>query len=112
MKGHSLKSGEIAGLAFRDAEGRDVVTLWRNDPYGYDQFKIPFFDMVRAPQPVALPAEGGSVELFNLSGGASKLDVKNGSVEIPVSEYPVFVRGRLKPELEPVSTGHMRVPGR
>ena len=110
VKGHSLKSGEIAGLAFRDAEGRDVVTLWRNDPYGYDQFKIPFFDMVRAPQPVALPAEGGSVELFNLSGGASKLDVKNGSVEIPVSEYPVFVRGRLKPELEPVSTAHAVPP--
>lgn len=106
VKGHSMKKGEIAGLVFRDDAGRDVAVFWRNDPYGYSEFDIPFFDTVRAPQKVGLKAEGASIELFNLSGGASSLPVKNGVAEIPVSEYPVFVRGRLNPELEPEMTAH------
>lgn len=106
VKGHSMKKGEIAGLAFRDDAGRDVIVFWRNDPYGYSEFNIPFFDTIRAPQNVGLKAQGASVECFNLSGGASSLSVKNGVAEIPVDEYPVFVRGRLNPELEPVATAH------
>lgn len=106
VKGHSLKAGEIAGLSFRDDKGRAVVSFWRNDPYGYDQFRIPFFDTVRPPQSVKLKASGASVELFNLSGGASALPVKGGYVEIPVSEYPVFVRGSLEAELEAFPTAH------
>lgn len=111
VKGHSMKVGEIAGLAFKDADGRDVLTFWRNDPYGYGRYETPFLDLIKPAQPVRVAASGDSVEVFDLSGGASKLPVKNGAVEIPVDEYPVFVRGALTPELETVATAHA-VPAR
>lgn len=111
VKGHSMKIGKIAGLAFKDQEGRSVLTFWRNDPYGYRRYETPFLEMIKPAQTVRVAAAGNSVELFDLSGGASKLPVKNGAVEIPVDEYPVFVRGALSPELEEVATAH-RVPVR
>ena len=106
VKGHSLKAGEIAGLSFRDDLGQRVISFWRNDPYGYDQFQIPFFDTIRPAQTVRLKAAGNEIEFFNLSGGASTLPVKDGYVEIPVCEYPVFVRGGIEPEFDKVSTAH------
>ncbi len=106
LKGHSLDKGAIAGLLFQDDAGRDVAVFWRNDPYGYGEFQVPFFDTIGAPQTVKLNAEGAALELFNLSGGSSKLSVKAGVAEIPVNEYPVFVRGKFKPEFEAVPTAH------
>jgi len=106
LQDHSFKVGEIAGLIFKDAQKRDVIVCWRNDPYGFDQFKIPFFDLIKPSQTIAVKAEGREVELFDMSGGASTLPVENGIVMIPVSEYPVFVRGKLIAQTANVSTAH------
>lgn len=105
VAGHSFDEGRVAGLAFKDADDRDVLVFWRNDPYGYGRFDIPFDDIIKPPQNVFVPASGqDGVECFNLSGGRSTLPVENGRVAIPVSEYPVFVRGRLTPVLANVAT--------
>lgn len=110
VAGHSFDQGAIAGLSFKDAEGRDVIVFWRNDAYGYGKFEIPFEKIIHAPQNVAVPASGADVEMFNLSGARSTLVVRDGRVLVPVSEYPVFVRGRLSPKLENVSTKHDIAP--
>ncbi len=106
LQDHSFKAGETAGLLFQDARNRDILVVWRNDPYGFDQFKIPFFEIVKAPQTVNIKAEGSQVELFDMSGGISTLPVLSGTVMIPVSEYPVYVRGKLIAQTAKVSTAH------
>jgi len=110
VNGHSFEIGQNAGLAFKDAKDRDVVVFWRNDQYGYNHFDTPFFDIIKPPVNVAIPASGDSVEIVNLTGGTTKVPVKNGRVIVPVNEYPVFVRGRLSPKLVDVSTAHDIAP--
>lgn len=106
VEGHSLKAGEIAGLHFRDGRGEDVLVFWRNDIYGYGRFDVPFFETIGEEQFIEVPAAGTSVEAFDMSGGRSELAVKGGKVRVGVSEYPVYVRGRLNPAHEQVQTAH------
>ncbi len=106
LKGHSFEVGKIAGFLFQDKQKRDVVLLWRNDLYGNDDFRKPFYEIIKPAETVRLKAAGNTVEHYNLSGGKSTLAVTNGFVEVPVSEYPVFVRGELSPETEAVPTAH------
>ena len=67
-----MKVGEIAGLAFKDADGRDVLTFWRNDPYGYGRYETPFLDLIKPAQPVRVAASGDSVEVCSTSPAARR----------------------------------------
>jgi formylglycine-generating enzyme required for sulfatase activity len=110
IKGHTTDVGAVAGLAFRDAENRDVAVYWRNDPYGDDNFSTPFLEMVKAPITVAVPCADASAEIFDLSGGRQVVAAQNGFIAAPVSEYPIFVRGNLPLEKEDVPTARADVP--
>lgn len=100
VKGHTFAVGKIAGLAFKDAEQRDVAVFWRNDPYGDNKFDTPFFNMIKPAQKIVLKSMGDSAEIIGMSGGVSK--VRDELLEIPVSEYPVYVRGKLALEFDDV----------
>lgn len=107
LKNHSFSTGQMAGLLFRDRQERDVLVLWRNDLYSHGRFDIPFPDIIKPPGTVAVRSRTPRAEFFNMTGGASTLAAgPDGRIAIPVSEYPVFVRGRLDPELENVATAH------
>lgn len=103
IKGHSFAAGKIAGFAFRDKAGRDVLAFWRNDAYGYDRFEIPFAELIHPAETVRIKASGDA-ELVSSDGVVSTLKNRNGEIAVPVDEYPVFVRGKLTPELETVKT--------
>ncbi|MDR1280713.1 MAG: formylglycine-generating enzyme family protein [Opitutaceae bacterium] len=104
LKNHSFDAGRIAGLVFKDQDKRDVIVLWRNDPYGHGHFDIPFLDIIKPAENVAIKSRSHQAELFDQSGGRSTLDARSGVLSIPVSEYPVFVRGQLAPETTEVAT--------
>ncbi|EIP97717.1 hypothetical protein OpiT1DRAFT_02164 [Opitutaceae bacterium TAV1] len=106
LKGHSFDAGRIAGLVFKDQDQRDVIVLWRNDPYGHGRFDIPFFDTIKPTENVTVKSRSHQAELFDMTGGRSLLDVRSGTLSIPVSEYPVFVRGQFAPETAEVATAH------
>ena len=106
IAGHSFEKGKIVGLAFRDDRGRDVLLFWRNDSYSHDDFRSPFREIIHPADTITIEAAGDRVELYNLSGGSRSIAVKDAVVKIPVDEYPVFVRGRLSPQLAEVSTAH------
>lgn len=111
LKGHSFADGQVAGLLFRDRQERDVLVLWRNDLYSRGRFDIPFFDIIKPPGAVTVRSRAPRAELFDLTGGASALPTgPDGRLSIPVSEYPVFVRGQLDPELADVATVHPVAP--
>ncbi len=111
VKGHSVKVGENAILAFKDGQGRDVLVAWRNDPYGFGNYKTPFLDMVKPAETVTVPGVfEGEAELFDLSGGCDIVKAANGQLRIPVSEYPTFVRGKFRAELGTVQTAHSIEP--
>ncbi|WP_043584987.1 SUMF1/EgtB/PvdO family nonheme iron enzyme [Geminisphaera colitermitum] len=106
LKNHSFDAGRIAGLVFKDQNQRDVAVLWRNDPYGHNRFDIPFLDTIKPSENISLKSRSSQAELFNMSGGRTVLAAKDGILSIPVSEYPVFVRGQFAPETAEVATTH------
>lgn len=106
VKGHSGAPGGIAGLAFKNASGEDILVFWRNDVYGESSFAVPFNQLIKPPETVKVKAS--AAELITLDGAAEKLSVADGAVKIPVNEYPVFVRGKLSPEMATIATRHER----
>lgn len=106
LKGHSFETGRIAGLVFKDQDQCDVTVIWRNDPYGHGRFDIPFENIIKAPENISLKSRSRQAEVFNMSGGRTMLEAKDGFISIPVSEYPVFVRGQFSPETDDVATTH------
>ncbi len=93
---------EFTGFCFRQ-EGTPCAVLWRNDKPKYLIRRSPGVQQpmvsIGAPQTVELPAEK-PVELIDLMGNTSVLTPHDGKVSVPVSEYPVFLRGDFRPQLD------------
>ncbi len=104
VKGGTDRIGGIAALCFRDPDGEDVLVLWRNDLYGTEQrFELPFEKIIHPPELFELKSSSDA-DVYSLGGGKRRLSRKNGVLSVPVDEYPVFLKGKIRPELTAFQT--------
>ncbi len=89
-----LGTDQLTGLAFKGESG-NCCLLWREDkPLTLERRKrvdVPMVE-ISAPEFVSVKASG-PVNLTSIMGETQSLEVVDGVVKIPVSEYPVFVNG-------------------
>lgn len=92
----------LTGLGFLRGEQRCAV-LWRNDKPKYLIRRSPGIRQpmipIGGPELVKLDA-AEPVEMFDLMGNRSVLEPRSGKIEIPVSEYPIFLRGDFETDLD------------
>ncbi len=92
-----LGDKKFSGLEFSGAAEKCYL-LWREDkPVTLERRTRIVLPMVEtnAPEELAVKATGGVV-LTDVMGNSRKLEVVDGVVKIPLTEYPVFVKGDLQ----------------
>jgi hypothetical protein len=94
----------MTGLAFRDKQGRLLLALWRNDRLSSNDFSKPFKDVVGPAETLSVPCSGEGLELVDAFGASRRLAAVGGAVEVPVDEWPCYLRGDMELAFKDVPT--------
>jgi hypothetical protein len=87
---------DFTGVLFGNKHKKTAL-LWKEDkPSTIQRRKKITQPMIKISKPVELKFKAsGEVYMVDIMGGKTPLKVENGTVSIPVNEYPVFVAGNL-----------------
>lgn len=91
---------KFTGFVFSNQDKR-VALMWKEDkPATLERRKRIDVPMVKisSPENLAFRAKG-EVNLVDIMGRRTKLEVNNGKVNVPVNEFPVFVEGDVEYKL-------------
>lgn len=92
---------DFTGYVFNGKQNKTAI-IWKEDKPATlvrrAQITLPMVEISK-PEVIKFKASG-SIYMVDIMGGQTELNVKNGTVSVPINEYPVFVTGNIDYEID------------